>query len=185
MILSNHYGTINPSLGAIAPEYYKTTPFYNNNIYKPAYPLPVYAKKYWSNFCEYWTGIRLGKTFPKHSLIESIPSMFVFVIPIIYLVYQKSKKQKIDITNLSIGIAVIIEIFIQFYKAYYEFVNVSGYLGAYHSRYYVCTMASFGILLGYIIDKIMLDESNKTKWKKVLAGISAVVYIFILHLGVI
>lgn len=183
LILISRYGTINPSLGVIAPEYYKTTAFYNTKVYKPAYPLPVYAKRYWTNFCEYWTGIQFGKSFPKHSLLESIPSMFVFVIPIIYLIYQKIEKEKIDITNASIGIAVIIAVIIQFWKAYYEFLYVSGYLGAYHSRYYVCTMAAFGILLSSIVDKVVTNE--KTKWKKVLCGVFVAGYIAILQLGVI
>ena len=184
LILINNYGTINPSLGVIAPEYYKTTPFYNTKIYKPAYPLSVYAKRYWTNFCEYWTGISFKESFPKHSLMQSIPSMFVFVIPIIYVIYQKIKKEKIDITNVSIGIGVIIAIIVQFWKAYYEFVNVSGYLGAYHSRYYACTMASFAILLSYIIDKI-INNQNKKKSDKILYGMSVIGYIIILQLGVL
>ena len=185
LILISRYGTINPSLGVIAPEYYKTTPFYNTKIYKPAYPLPVYAKRYWTNFCEYWTGVQFGKSFPKHSLLESIPSMFIFAIPIVYLIYQKIKKEEIDITNVSIGIGVIIAIIIQFWKAYYEFVYVSGYLGAYHSRYYVCTMASFGVLLGYIVDKIIRNKVEKKINKKIISSIIIVGYILILQLGVV
>ena len=194
LILINNYGTINPSLGVIAPEYYKTTPFYNTRIYKPAYPFHVYAKKYWKNFCNYWTGISYDSKYSNRTILEVIPSVLVFAIPIIYCIWKiktfiyskKNKEQyeKIEITNVSIGIAVIIAVVIQFAKAYYEFKYVSGYLGAFQSRYYVCAMVSFAILLCYMIDKLM-NNKQKKKYKKVICGILAIAYIVILQLGVI
>ena len=152
------YGTIYPGIPVINPEYYKKTSFYNDTIYKPAYTLKMYSKMYWNNFVNYWAGYNYGELFPKHSLIKSLVSLSMFILPIIYLVVEKIRKSKIDIANLSVCIGVYIAIIIQFFRQFIEFKTVSGYLGGYHSRYYLCAMPSFVYLLCRIIDK----ESNNS-----------------------
>ena len=118
----------------------------------------MYSKMYWNNFVNYWAGYNYGELFPKHSLIKSLVSLSMFILPIIYLVVEKIRKSKIDIANLSVCIGVYIAIIIQFFRQFIEFKTVSGYLGGYHSRYYLCAMPSFVYLLCRIIDK----ESNNS-----------------------
>ena len=119
------YGAVQPLIQVIAPEYYKTTSFYNSTIYKPAYSLNMYSKMYWNNFVNYWAGYNYGKRFPKHELKESLISISIFTTPIIFFIIEKIRKKKIDIVNLAICMGVYIAIIIQFIRQFIEFKTLS------------------------------------------------------------
>lgn len=176
ILLLKNYGTIAPELYNLAPEYLKTTLFYNADVYKPAYPLDVYAKRYWTKLAEYWAGINVGKTFPHHKLNETIPSLLIFSFPILNVIYMGIKKKKMDITSISISIGVYVALIIQFCKVWYEFQHVSGFLGGYYTRYYVCTMAAFSLLLAKVVDTRESDKIEKTMW-----CILTIFYVGMLH----
>jgi len=177
ILIIQRYGVIQPAIQMLSPEYYKTTSFYNSTIYKPAYTLKLYSKIYWKEFVNYWAGYNYGEGFPKHELMESMISLVVFTFPIIYLIYQKIKKKKIDIVNVSICISVYIAIIIQFIRQFIEFKTLSGYLGGYHSRYYVCCMPSFIILISKLLDK---EHTNKKV--KIVSIILTIIYSVLMQL---
>lgn len=61
-------------------------------------------------------------------------------------------------------IDVIFTIIVQFLRSFYEFSNVSGYLGGTQSRYYVCGISAIALAVVFIIKdiydvKIQLKES--------------------------
>ena len=125
ILILQKYGVVQPVIQAIAPDYYKTTSFYNSTIYKPAYSLKMYSKMYWNNFVNYWAGYNYGEKFPKHELKESLISISIFAIPIVYFIIEKLRKKKIDIVNLSVCVGVYITILIQFIRQFIEFKTLS------------------------------------------------------------
>ena len=182
LIILSKYGTVNPALPTIAPEYFKTTGFYNGDIYKPAYTFKVYARRYWVNFFTYWAGMEENSIFFNKNIIESMPSLLIFIFPIICFIVQKIRKKKINITYYAIYIGVILAIILQFIKARYEFVNVSGYLGGYHSRYYVCAMVAFAMLFCKLIEQIYqwIETRKDKKFLTVMFSLLILEYVFIL-----
>lgn len=167
ILIIARYGTVQPVIQNIAPEYYKTTTFYNDTIYTKAYTIKMYAKNYWNNFINYWAGYNYGKNYPNHELKEGIISLMIFIFPIIYFIHQKIRKSKIDIVNFSVCIGVYVTIIIQFIRQYIEFKTLSGYQGGFHSRYYLCAMPSFLIL----ISRLAKTQNKKIKITSVIVAI--------------
>lgn len=170
IIIIQRYGTIQPTIQLLNNEYYKTTSFYNSTIYAKAYSLKMYAEIYWDKFIKYWAGYNYGKSFPQHEFLESLVSGLIFVFPIISLILTALKKKQVDILNLSICIGIYGAIAIQFTRQYIEFKTSSGYLGGYHSRYYLCGMSAFIILISKIVD------NEKYKKIKITGSILALLY---------
>lgn len=154
LIIISRYGTVNPSLPNIAPEYFKTTTFYNGSNDRYIYSFGDYAKIYWQNFVRYWGGVdkTIGSIYS--DMNKAKPAIIIFFLPILYFVVQKMEKQKINIVYYAIYIAVLIAIGVQFYKAWYEFKNISGYWGGYQSRYYVCCMVPFAYLFSMVFEAL-------------------------------
>lgn len=165
------YGTVQPTIQEMAFDYYKTTNFYNEKIYKKAYTFKMYAKRYWKGFINYWAGYNYGETFPKHELKEALISTAILITPILIYIYNKIKKIKTNMACLYICIGVYIAVLIQFIRQYIEFKTLSGYLGGYHSRYYLCAMPAFLMLTSKLI-----DEENMRKRTKLVVMIITVTY---------
>lgn len=155
------YGTVQPTIQEMSFEYYKTTNFYNGTIYKDAYTLKMYAKRYWKNFINYWAGYNYGTTFPKHKLAEAFVSIIILITPIAIYMYNKIKKKETNKPCLYVCIGVYAAITVQFIRQYIEFKTLSGYLGGYHSRYYLCAMPAFLMLTSELIDKKEMKKKEK------------------------
>ena len=131
----------------------------------------MYAKRYWKGFINYWAGYNYGETFPKHKLKEALISTMILMTPIFIYIYNKIKKIKTNRPCLYICIGVYIAILIQFIRQYIEFKTLSGYLGGYHSRYYLCAMPAFLMLTSKLI-----DEENMRKRTKLVVMLITVTY---------
>lgn len=175
IIIIQKYGTVQPTIQLLNKEYYKTTLFYNSTIYTKAYSLKMYAETYWGKFINYWAGYNYGKNFPEHKIVESFISGMIFVFPFIYLFIIILKKKKIDILNFVVCLGTYVAILIQFIRQYIEFKTMSGYLGGYHSRYYLCAMPSFVMLISRIVD----EEKNKKI--KITESIIVVLYVILMQ----
>ena len=183
LIILNRYGTVNPSLLNIAPEYLKTTMWYNDKVYKDAYTLNTYAPIWWINFRTYWAGINESTHTLNKNITQTLFALLIFIYPVIYYIIQKAKKEKINITYYSIYLAVLMVIAIQFYNAWNEFNNYTGYWGKYQGRYYICAMLPFVYSFAKIIEEI-IKKSENTKLKYLIeipTILIAFVYIFLLY----
>ena len=183
IILLNRYGTINPSLLNIAPEYLKTTMWYNDKVYKDIYTLKMYTPIWWINFKTYWAGIN-EKTHTLNKVgLKTIFPMIIFIFPALYYIIQKVKKEKINIVFYSIYISVLIAIAVQFFNAWHEFKYYTGYWGKFQGRYYICTMLPFVYAYSQIIEEIVnIAEKSKTKYLVIILTILiAIGYIFLLY----
>ncbi|MBR1540338.1 MAG: hypothetical protein IJ629_04115 [Clostridia bacterium] len=179
-IIYSRYGVLNPSIVHLAPEYYKQTKFFNDTIYKPAYTLKFYANHFWRKFFEYWTGFNNGKPYARHTQnYKLVVSGIVFIAPFVHFIYQKLKRQKIDIVNISICIGTFITMIVQFVRQYMEFHALSGFLGGFHSRYYICAMPTFLLLITKIIEK-SIENDNKNIKKCIYIGTS-ILYVGLLQ----
>ena len=166
LIIISRYGTINPSLPNIAPEYFKTTELYGGQIYLDKIPFDYYAKMYWTNFVRYWGGVDKNIGGIYSDVNEAKLPVIIFILPIIYLIFEIMEKKKINIVYYAVYFAVLAAIGIQFYKAWYEFRFVSGYTGGYHSRYYVCAMVPFLYLIAMIFESVFNIFKEEDKHEK-------------------
>lgn len=161
-ILISRYGTINPSLAVIAPEYYIESGFYVPEIGRKNYSFLRYTRYFWKEFFLYWAGPIVNGYLIKKTIIASIPAIIALIgFPILNFFFKDKKEKKTIIVEYSLFIGLAVAIIIQFLKAYYEFKNVSGYLGAYHSRYYVCMAVPLAIIFCNLINKIFEKIENK------------------------
>ena len=172
-------GTVTPSLMNLNFDYYKTTEFYDSEIYVQGYTLKYYGKIFWKGFLNYWAGYGYYREIKSFYMV--IPSALIISFPFLNIIYMKAQKKKLDITNITICLSSIIAMCIQFTRQCIEFYTVSGYLGGNQPRYYLCVMPSFMLLISSIVENsIAKDERNK---KKIAYSIVFLIYIFLIEIG--
>lgn len=146
-------GTINPQLANIDYQGYLHSGFYTAPAARVAanvgyfgtgrVNLVVYGMKYWDSFALTWTGIWshvaiIKNTVPLTSVFQ-IGLLSLWVLPLLAFVLLSARKKYPEL-SLYLGgyFAVLLVAVSQFFRAYQQFRYVSGYLGGFQSRYYLC-----------------------------------------------
>ena len=159
------YGGINPSLGLIAPEYYKTTNFYVPVESRRIFTFTEYVDYFFTRFIKSWTGIHSHISVEKDKYIfskDTIAIALVLILPAILIFVPI--KQKISKGLKCFYIGGIVALAYQFYNAYNGVKNVSGYLGGFQSRYYLCIVMIMALIISLWIDEIFnFIERNVSK----------------------
>lgn len=162
-IVYKQVGSIQPSYANLNLENYYKSFFYVAPENRVSMTTLEYASYYIKNFFETWTGIASHVSSLKGSspfTWERIALLGLWVLPFLLLIPKKWLKRSGEKSALrSVGLAMfaglIAASLVQGLRAYYYFRYVSGYLGAFQSRYYLCTIAGLALACTYALQRLM------------------------------
>lgn len=180
------YGSVNPSLSVIAPEYYKTTGFYIPEDKRVLMNFAQYKQYYWTNFIKSWTGISSHVALLKEGIIltkDTIGIALILIFPLISILpISKNKTKK---AAMAVYLGIVFCILYQFYTVYNGYKNVNGYPGGFQSRYYLCGIAAMGLLIVTFFEDLYELFQSAIKNKNVLNIIKVAFCIFFICFGIL
>lgn len=162
-IVKRQTGSFQPTFAMLSPKR-----FFKSGFFTPAYRgtmnLSQYFFYYSKHFEMTWTGIASHISLAKSGCfwdIDKIAILFAAVLPLAVLIVKANNKI-IIMVKIAV-VAIIITLVCQFYHAYYEFQNFSGYMGGFQSRYYLCTIFVFAYGSSYFAEVLYgSDNSDKS-----------------------
>lgn len=144
-------------LGSILPTYRNIDPqgFYHSIFYVPAAQrthmgFAEYTAYYFKKFFGSWTGIgsyivsgRAGGVFSVNRI--AVFSLWVLPLALLLLIGRRGKHASGLFALLAVYFGLAGTAVIQWLRAYHEYADVSGYLGGFQSRYYLCGIAALAL----------------------------------------
>ena len=158
-------GSILPTYRLLDPVDYYASGFYVDIADRTHMNFSEYVIYFTQNFFRTWTGIashvsliKIGSFFS----LNNIALLGLLFLPILLLFQIKKVIEKSDIALVVISVyfGVIISAIIQCLRAYNEYVNVSGYLGGYQSRYYLCGISAIALCIVIIVESLLNDAGK-------------------------
>lgn len=178
------YGTFQPSLQALHPEYYKITRFYVPEENRgEVYSLPQYWNYYWPNFWKTWT-ILYGHTewvAKTGKILAQAGSYLIIILVPVYAVRSCIQKKNEWPMCVSFTLAILITAATQFLSAYKTYCS-AGYDGGYQARYYLC-MIPFFAYCDALSDAETWNRKENNRIKKILIWTAEAVYVGLVLYG--
>jgi 4-amino-4-deoxy-L-arabinose transferase-like glycosyltransferase len=169
IIVYKQTGTFQPTFRILAPEQFYASNFYVKPARRRNYNFAQYSQYYWNSFMHTWTGIYSYVKFLKPGnfyTLAQIGLVTIWALPVLLFI-QVRKKFHYPMAKgiLAMYIGLIFTACFQFLRAYHEFKDISGYLGGFQSRYYLCMIPMLALAavyaFGFLYDsKIALFRSN-------------------------
>jgi hypothetical protein len=156
-------GSILPTYELIDPQGFYKSVFYVAIARRTHMNFIQYTVYFAKNFLMTWTGIASQVTLLKTSL-HSIALLALLFLPII-LVFQirrAIRNSSYMLVLISVYLGLAISTIIQWLRAYNEYTDISGYLGGFQSRYYLCGISAIALAITFII-KDFIEKSSVTK----------------------
>lgn len=161
-------GAIMPTYKILDPAGYYTSGFYvavENRIHMN---FMEYISYFGKNFFRTWTGIASHVSLIKQDSLFSINNiglLSILIIPVILIFQIKKsvKKSSAVLVLISVYLGIVISMIMQCIRAYNEFTNVSGYLGGYQSRYYLCGISVIALAIVQVIQNCIKNEEENSK----------------------
>ncbi len=195
LVIAAYYIIVRLQTGSILPNFRLLSPqqFYKSTFYVPVVArvhmnFMQYSTYYIGSFLRTWTGIASAVSLLKVGSIFSFGNIALFsllIIPIFLLFSLKrnNKNMPIIYASISVYFALVISSIVQWLKAYDEYVHISGYLGAYQSRYYLCGISALALAITYVVDNLIYGNNKKNglfKYKKTLLYSICIIFIALL-----
>lgn len=137
-------GTFQPTLRTLDLQQFINSTFYVTPSVRSHMSFLGYAHYFSLNFLRTWTGIASHVSLTKSENLFSLNQIglaLLFALPLLLFFTRRRGKQADGKTGLLFAYAALLAvILLQFSRAYWEFAHVSGYLGGYQSRYYLCAV---------------------------------------------
>lgn len=167
-----YYILVRLQTGSILPTYKLLDP---NDFYKSAFYVQIANRTYMSfwqysnyflkNILSTWLSIESSVSLIKTSPIISFNCIGLFLIIFIPLILIfRVKKTGINsskvVAAISVYLGLVVSVIIQWLRAYKEFKYVSGYLGGFQSRYYLCGVGAIGLSIVFLM-RSLLDNKYK------------------------
>lgn len=160
-------GSFQPTLRSLNLQQYMNSIFYVAPANRQHMDFMTYFSYFFKNFALTWSGISshvaLIKPTPFWSL-DQIGLLLLAVLPMLLLFRRKhlSKRDQHQTAVLFIYCTLLMIICIQFIRAYWEFSHVSGYLGGFQSRYYLCAIPMLSLCITWGAESIF--SRTFTRW---------------------
>lgn len=158
--------SIQPTFITIDPKGFYASGFYMLPADRIYMSFAHYVKTFISNFLGTWIGIASHVSLYKHGGLisfEKTALLSLLVLPLM-LFWQFKKNEpsnKLNSAVISVYIGIAITMLIQVLRAYYEYKNVSGYLGGYQSRYYLCGISAIALSIVFVARGFYENQSIK------------------------
>ena len=151
-----------PSLANLDMEYYRSTAFYVSFGDRAVMNFKDYFFHFWQGFFTTWTGIASHINLLKQGGWLSYDRFFIIIIPFVpILCFFMNKKRLYMKMFVSFYIALICVVFLQFKNAYDGFYFISGYPGAYQSRYYLCVLPIMAFIAVRLLETAYIGAEKK------------------------
>lgn len=167
------YGTFQPSLAVLNPDYYRTTSFYTPIEFRKHMEFTKYAEYFCDKFLQTWGGVASHVALLKPNSFgwDSGALTMILLCPLLCFLkstdeYEEDKKSWLILLKCLL-LGIIITFGLQFLSAHSSFVNV-GYLGGFQSRYYLCVLPILVLVsVSYFIDRPKRDDLNLIKGERI------------------
>lgn len=157
--------SIMPTYRLLDPTDYYASGFYVDIAQRTHMNFTQYILYFSKNFLRTWTGIashvsllKVGSLFS----LNNIALLILLILPVILIfqIKKATKKSSIALVAISVYLGLVISAITQCLRAYNEYVNVSGYMGGYQSRYYLCGISAIGLGIVMVVKNLLEDEDN-------------------------
>lgn len=189
--------SIQPTYKVLDPQGFYSSGFFIQPSQRIDMSFIVYIKTFLGNFFGTWIGIASHVDLLKYGSIFSIQKsalLSLCVLPLLLLWKFKKSDELYTLKSaiISIYFSIVVTVSIQVLRAYYEYKNVSGYLGGFQARYYLCTISAIALAIVFFSRSIYESESKKhlklsfgneiisLPIKKVVFGLICVVFVGLL-----
>lgn len=169
LIVKSQTGTLLPTIRTLSPAQFYASGFYVQPAKRVFMNFGQYASYYFYNFMKTWYSIQSHIILNKTGMLYSrnkIALLALWAAPLFSLIplMIRNKKKKVNnsafFAAFAVYLGVILTAFYQFLRAYDEFKNVSGYLGGYQSRYYLCGISAIALAIVYFTKSIYYMEPS-------------------------
>lgn len=174
LIAAAYFALVHMQTGSFQPSYrlldlqgYLASDFYVPPASRTHMDFLQYAKYYIAAFLGTWTGIASNVSLLKdETALYSLPQIGLvglLVLPLLLsLQLGKNRPERpAALALFAFYLGLIITMIVQFLRAYLEYKNISGYLGGYQSRYYLCGIAAIALATVFAAGNIYGKETGK------------------------
>ncbi|MDR3551508.1 MAG: glycosyltransferase family 39 protein [Clostridia bacterium] len=171
-------GSFQPSFVKLEPQQFYASSFYVAPLKRTFMRFMVYFNYYASRFVGTWTGIASHVSLYKKGSIYSLNQIgleSLIVLPLLLVFFRNKDRSRNTDTSVVFAVyfAIVITALTQFLRAFYEFRYVSGYLGGFQSRYYLCGISAIALAVVFIAQRVGgLEPYTKEKDTRPNGGIS-------------
>ena len=197
LIVYSQVHSFQPSLANMDMEYYQSTAFYVMFEDRTVMNFKDYFFRYWQEFFRTWTGIASHISLLKLGTWLSYDRFFAILVAFMpaFCLFVNKNKEYVKMF-ISFYISLVCVVLLQFKNAYNGFYFVSGYPGAYQSRYYLCVLPIMAFISVWLIEYaylkfrekiIMLNDKDKTEHMitRLVMIISVTISAFLFYSGFI
>ena len=162
-------GSIQPSFRLLDPKSFYESGFYVAVSDRTHMNFIQYAIYFARSFLMSWTGIESGVSLVKTGGIFSLNSigllsLLFFPIMLVFQIKRVIHGSETVLVIISIYFGLAISAVIQFLRSFNEYVNISGYLGGFQSRYYLCGISVIALAITFIMKSLYerVSVTNQT-----------------------
>lgn len=177
------YGTVQPSLALINPDYYYQSGFYVVEENRIHYSFLQYAQYFLKRFLYSWTGIHSHVSLEKRTSsflsLNQIGLVSILALPLLsFFKNKKSVATNNPCRYLYVG--SIVAFLYQFYTAHNSFVS-AGYLGGTQARYHLVALPAMAFLITEALERRWsfayqrLSDNSRGKYAMSFFGAALVV----------
>lgn len=160
LYVKHQTGSFQPDFRKLNPTQYYASGFYiapeNRTV---VMDFKLYIQYFFNHFTATWVSIQSHISLNKpvyYYDIASIGLVAILILPVfIYFKrYSRRSENPIEPVVGTMYPAVAVVVFLQLYRAYKTFKYVSGYLGGFQSRYYLCCIVMFALGTVWVFKKL-------------------------------
>ena len=152
-------GSIQPDFRLLRPQEFMASGFYVPVGQRAAWRFPQYAVYFATGFFHTWTDITSAVTLYKGETLLGPARIGIFLIAVLPMLLlwprRTGRGREKSLTVLRAGyFAVALVALTQLVRGYVQFRHVSGYLGGYQSRYYLCDVVWMGLAAAWEVKEL-------------------------------
>ena len=161
------YGSFQPNMFEIDPEYARTTGFYVDVVSRSSKSFLEYISYFLTSFMKTWTGVMSHINLPKSDVSwlseQNVALVAIWFVPFLFAKKSLRNKSPYSTAVIAGGAGVFTAVAAQLINGYNVF-TVRGYMGGFQSRYYLCAIMFFAFGLALAVRKTTETLESKGRY---------------------
>ncbi len=163
VVVYMRFHTLQPDLSSINPEYYQISGFFVDFEDRTVMSVFDYFIYYWENFFNTWTAVASHTSLYKLVHWTTYSRIFTLAIPFVpILLFFVNKSRKYVVLLIGSFVSLVVVAWMQFQRAFETYFYISGYAGAYQTRYYLCVLPILAFAAVYLL-QILAERKEEPK----------------------